>query len=137
MKGENLRTCRSGWWGPLALPFIDTALCWASCVLGMLMQGGGKKIGSRGPNWHTDWFDGKLGRQDVWSCNRKRRYEIEQWRDINQYYGAKIVIQKYSNVPWFHTIDNAFRLGIQQTNMPSGIWHIWNYLVDFLPENDV
>ena len=92
--GLNLR-CSSAWWGkPLLLPLIGTALFWANCVLGMLMHGGGKKIGSKGPNWHIDWFDGKLGRQDVWSWNERKFIKlyiiwnflslIQNWRVSNR-----------------------------------------------------
>jgi hypothetical protein len=36
----------------------------ASCALGMEMADGGKKMGSRMPNWHTDWLFGKHERQE-------------------------------------------------------------------------
>ena len=48
---------------------MGTAL--ANWVLGMEMAEGGRKIGSRIPNWHTDWLFGKWVRQDEWAWNYK------------------------------------------------------------------
>jgi len=39
----------------------------ANCVLGMEMADGGKNIGSRIPNWHTDWLFGKMAKQLEWA----------------------------------------------------------------------
>ena len=136
-RGINLRGWRSTWWEPLLLPLMVTALCWESWVLGMLMQGGGKKIGSKGPNWHTDWFDGKLGRQDVWSYKKQYMIYLSKMKYLNLVVLQLLVFHecRVMHVPWFRTTGIAFLWGIRLTNMIYDIWHTWNCWANFLPGN--
>ncbi len=59
IRHQDLRACISE---TSLVGLSGTAL--ANWVLGIEMADGGKKIGSRIPNWHTDWLFGKLGRQE-------------------------------------------------------------------------